>query len=311
MKFRIISPTRAGVRTGNRCTAESWTQILRELGHEVLPDDGAEVLVALNAELTNSAVRDANEKQIVVVLTGTDLYPMLGEAALDSLTRADRIIALQPLAETRVPIELRDRVRVIVQSAPPFPQQLMVKSHDPFDICVVGHLRQVKDPMRAAEAANALPADSKIRIRHAGAILDEEYRDRIRAQGPRYEWLGALPAQEVQQLVAKSQLQVVSSFHEGGARVIGEAVMAGTPLLAARNDASCSLLGDDYPGLFDAGATDQLTRLMVRAETDATFYDSMNTAALAPLFDPEREREAWRKLIDELASELGAEGRVA
>ena len=43
---------------------------------------------------------------------------------------------------------------------------------------------------------------------------------------------------------------------------------------------------------------------MLRAETDRKFLRGlqMAVAKLAPLFDPERERRAWARLIAELAT---------
>jgi hypothetical protein len=42
--------------------------------------------------------------------------------------------------------------------------------------------------------------------------------------------------------------------------------------------------------------------LLLRAETDADFYQELKTrcALLGRLFRPEREREAWAKLIKEV-----------
>ena len=186
-------------------------------------------------------------------------------------------------------------------------------SNDSFDVCTVGHLREVKDPLRAAAASRRLPQTSRIRVRHAGAILDDGYAElvqREQAENPRYAWLGELTPAEAQNLMAQSRLTVVSSFHEGGARVIGESIVAGTPVLAARNDASLSLLGEDYAGLYEAGRTEELATLMTRAETDGAFLDALVERAgrLAPQFDPRREQEAWRELMAELEAVAEREG---
>jgi putative glycosyltransferase (TIGR04348 family) len=314
--FVILIPSAGPARTGNRCTAAQWAEILTELGHrasvvESWDGEEADGLIALHAVHSHDAVRAARETRpsirIIVALTGTDLYPEPGEEARESLRIADRIVGLQPLARERVPEEFRDKVRIIVQSAEADARSAP-RSLDPFFICVVGHLREVKDPLRAALAARRLPATSKIRIRHAGAILEPGFRElvaREQAENQRYEWLGELSQKEVRALIASSQLQVLSSFHEGGARVIGESVVAGTPLLAARNDASISLLGADYPGLYDAGSTKQLAVLMARAESDSGYRALLGarTRDAAPQFDPRRERAAWRDLVAELERE--------
>ncbi|MFS8087401.1 MAG: glycosyltransferase, partial [Acidobacteriota bacterium] len=95
---------------------------------------------------------------------------------------------------------------------------------------------------------------------------------------------------------------------EGGANVLSEAIVAGVPVLASRIDGNVGILGADYPGLFRVGDTRELTRLMIRAETDSKFLAQLKTRVrkLAPLFDPKREERAWADLLSELASD--AEG---
>jgi putative glycosyltransferase (TIGR04348 family) len=310
LEIQIVTPRHGRVLTGNRCTARQWAQLLRDLGHtvSVVHEAGVEqpdVLIALHAAQNHEAIRQAGPgTRTVVALTGTDLYPELGERALDSLQAADRIVALQARAKLRVPEAQRDKVHVIVQSAAN-DGTAQPRTRDPFQICVIGHLRRVKDPLRSAAAARLLPETSKIQIVHVGAILEPAYRELVEremAQNPRYRWLDMTDPAGAQTVMAGSQLQVVSSYFEGGARVIGESLVVGTPVLAARNDASCCLLGEDYPGLYDAGNTNQLAELMERAETDEKFLLQLQerAAELAGQFNPLREREAWRELAAEL-----------
>lgn len=307
MSVLIITSSSGSAPTGNRCSARDWAGHIEALGHDVTVADSyegqsARVLIALNAAKTHDAVL-AWDGPIIVVLTGTDVYPEPGEATLDSMRRADRVVGLQPLVKSRIPEEFHEKLRIIVQAAE-VPESAP-RSDAFFDICVVGHLRDVKDPMRAAAAARLLPEGSRIRIRHAGAILEDGYAEQIereQAENPRYTWLGPLTPDEARRLIAESHLQVVSSVHEGGARVIGESVVAGTPVLAARNDASLSLLGADYPGLFDAGDTRALAELMARAESDEAFLESLRAAGGAERFDVAREREAWQALIREVTA---------
>src|SRR6185295_6357206 len=175
-------------------------------------------------------------------------------------------------------------------------------------VCVVGHLRAVKDPLRAAYAARRLPRDSRIRVLHAGGARDAAMEARARveeASNPRYQWLGALSRVKTRRLIAQSKLLVLSSRMEGGANVISEAVLDGTPVLASRIPGSIGLLGADYPGYFPVGSTRKLAELLERAESDAPFYRrlAMHCRKLAPLFRPAREREQWRKLLAEITRE--------
>src|SRR5262249_35794481 len=71
---------------------------------------------------------------------------------------------------------------------------------------------------------------------------------------------------------------------------------AGTPVIASRIPGSVGLLGDDYPGYFHAGDACGLAAQLRAAETNRSgFYDErrLRRAALRPLVDPAREREAW------------------
>jgi len=310
MRFLVLTPPSSGVRTGNLGTAGQWARILRDLGHEAdvtgRYDGGKafDVLVALNASKCVDAVAAARARgmRVVVVLTGTDIYPEAGPEACAAMRAADRIVALQARAPEQVPAELRARVRVIVQGAGPAAPR---RETDGFQVCVVAHLREVKDPLRAAAAARLLPPASRVRVVLAGGILDPRYAglvEREQAGNTRFEWLGEIGPGEVAELFASSRLSVMSSRHEGGSRAIGESVVAGTPVLAARDDAARALLGDDYPGLFEYGATEQLADLLARAEGDPAFPGELHarTARAAPQFEPAREREAWRALVEEL-----------
>lgn len=315
MKLLILTSARGPVLTGNRGTARQWMHQLELLGHDVeLADtwDGQapDGLIALHAGKSAAAIaafkRAHPDHRVAVVATGTDIYPQPGPAALAAFRRADRIVVLQPRARERVPAELRSNVVTIIQSAVPPAPTGEVRSTDPFGICVVAHLREIKDPLRAAAASRRLPSSSRIRVSLAGASLDDELgrrAEREQAENPRFTWRGEIPAEDALRLIAESQLLVVSSFHEGGGRVIGEAVVAGTPVLAARNDAAGSLLGDDYPGLFAAGNAEQLGDLMLRAERDDAFLTMLRnrTRKAQAQFEPHREREALRALVTALA----------
>ncbi len=323
MRAVIVTPAEPGSLTGNRVTAERWAQRLAELGHEVRvltawdgervdPVDPVDLLVALHARKSHASVVRFSERfpgaPIVVGLAGTDVYVDLhdGEKALDSLYRARRLVALQRLVACRLPPELRERVRVIHQSAEP-PAERPPPATDAFEVCVLAHLRAVKDPLLAARAARRLPAESRLRVRHAGQALDEKLADAARREesdNPRYRWLGPLPRDEARGLLASSRVLVLCSSSEGGANVVSEAIACGVPVLSTRIDGSVGLLGDDYPGFFGVGDEAALAELLRRVETDAAFLGELRRrcATLAPLFTPQAERRAWRDLLLELGT---------
>jgi glycosyltransferase involved in cell wall biosynthesis len=237
-------------------------------------------------------------------LTGSDIYPAPNEKVLESIALADRLVVLQQKAIDQVPEPFREKTHVIIQSAERLGEDRST-GESTFDVCVVGHLRDVKDPLRAAAATRLLPADSTIRIRHAGGILEPKYHERVEREireNPRYQWLGELDEKAVADLIASTRLMVMSSLSEGGARVVGEAMVHGTPVISSRIDGVIGLLGDDYPGYFFPGDTEALSKILWRVESDGNFLKALKQRAeeLAPQFHPDREREGWGALIDDL-----------
>jgi glycosyltransferase involved in cell wall biosynthesis len=146
-----------------------------------------------------------------------------------------------------------------------------------------------------------LPSDSRIRIHHVGGPLQAGMAEQARAlasEMPRWRWLGALSHGEARRRIARSHLLVLSSRMEGGANVICEAVMTGTPVLASRIPGNIGMLGVDYAGYFPLGDEAALAALLSRAETDAVFYRQLveQCAARAHLFEPARETAAVQAL---------------
>jgi putative glycosyltransferase (TIGR04348 family) len=281
-----------------------------------------DLLVALHARRSHSSIvsfrRHNPEVPVIVALTGPDLYRDIrtNHLARKSLEIATRIVVLQPKAIDELRPSLQDKTRVIYQSVEgvrkPAAQTKARKQGrrerfgGNFDVCVVGHLRAVKDPFRAAMAARLLPPSSRIRVLQVGGALTEAMAARARKEmrvNQRYEWLGEQPRSRVRRILARSRLCVLSSRMEGGANVLSEAIVAFVPILASRIDGNIGILGADYPGYFAVGDTKQLAQLLRRAETCSEFLVELEARVnnLAPLFSPLREEQAWADLICELS----------
>ncbi|HEU4869626.1 MAG TPA: hypothetical protein VFT08_02090, partial [Pyrinomonadaceae bacterium] len=171
MRIQIVTPASAGSTYGNRITAVRWAGILKGLGHRVRITqayDGkdTDLLVALHARRSHQSIRSFHDKHpsvpIVVALTGTDVYRDLKSdpRAMESLEIASSIVALQPKALEQLKRSVRAKARVIYQSVEPR-KKTQPRSANHFDVCVIAHLRPVKDPFRAALAARLLPATSR------------------------------------------------------------------------------------------------------------------------------------------------------
>lgn len=316
MRIILVTPAGARSRFGNRITARRWAAVLRSLGHRVTVQtawDGAsaDALIALHAWRSAASIHCFRARfptrPLIVALTGTDIYGFLHtdpETTRRSFECADVLVGLHDLAGEAVPPEFRARVRVVHQSVSGR-QVVRRPSKRTFDVCVVGHLRREKDPLRAAAAARDLPADSRLRILHAGGARDPEWAEaagREMARNPRYRWLGEVPPWRVRRLYERTHAMVISSLTEGGANVVSEAVVAGLPVIASRIPGNLGLLGTDYPGTFPPEDTGALRALLRRAERDPGFLAELarHGARRAPLFAPEREREGWRRLLEDL-----------
>jgi putative glycosyltransferase (TIGR04348 family) len=289
--------------------------MLRGLGHRVSiavewSGETCDVMVALHARKSHRSIARFRKRYptapLVVALTGTDLYHDLRTSALArrSLALASRLVVLQPRGVAALSRPFRTKARVIRQSAV-CPARRPAARPGVFEVCVLAHLRPVKDPLRTAYAARRLPASSRVRVLHAGAALDAASAGRARAEAranPRYVWLGPLSRPRALRLLARCRLLILSSRLEGGANVVSEALACGVPVLSSRIEGSVGILGAGYPGLFDVGDTDGLAALLWRAETDARFYRRLvsRSRRAARLLDPAAEVRSWRRLLLEL-----------
>jgi putative glycosyltransferase (TIGR04348 family) len=332
MRIGIVTPAPPNSRYGNRITALRWAKILTRLGNRVSilqTYDGKpyDLLVALHARKSQRAVieyrRQNPDGPIVVALTGTDIYRDIrtSHLARKSLDVATRIVVLQPKAIEELRPGWRNKTRVIYQSVEDGPPSIGAgrlakaratksetseRSNGTFDVCVIGHMRAVKDPFRTAMAARSLPHSSKIRVLQVGGAMTAAMANRASKEmctNKRYLWLGEQQRPRVRRILRNSSLCVLSSRIEGGANVLSEAIASSVPIIASHIDGNVGILGTDYPGYFDVGDTGQLARLLVRAETSPAFLAELRwwINRRAPLVDPAREDQAWSDLIEELS----------
>ncbi len=304
MRIALVTPARPGSRAGNLHTAQRWARFLRAAGHSVgvmrewQAGQPADLLLALHARRSHASIKTFAERfpqrPLLLALTGTDIYRDIHEsaAARESLRLATRFIALQREAALELPVRLRGKLRVVVQSC------ASNLRHDParrgFRICVIGHLRAEKDPLRVLDALKRIPRETPIEVVHLGRALDDALERRARAAAaadPRYRWLGGVTHSRALSWLASSHAMLISSRMEGGANVLSEAIRIGVPVLASRIPGNVGLLGRGYPAYYPVGDGAALARLLLRAAGDPRFYASLKRgiAALRPMVAPENE----------------------
>ena len=314
----IVTPARPGARTGNLHTARRWAAMLRSGGYRVSvatewTGERCDVLVALHAKRSFPSVHAYRARHpngpLVVALTGTDLYRYLpgSQEARASLAMADRLIALQEDARRFLSKTDRRKTRVVHQSS-----DARLRRSPPagkFRVAVVGHLREEKDPLRAALALSHLRGHDDLEVVQVGAALVPDYArraSRIMNNEPRYRWLGSVAHSRALAWIARSHLLVVSSVMEGGANVICEAARIGTPVVASRVSGNVGMLGRNYPGYYPLFDDKALARLIEKASRDKKFYLGLKKkiSARRVLFAPAAERAGLLRVLREAQSSV-------
>ncbi len=314
-----MTPALADANNGNWQTAHRWARWLA--GHYEVrvvtawPDartayDGTDLLLALHARRSADSVaawaQAHPDRPLVLALTGTDLYrDILTDArAQRSLVLAHRLIVLQELAPRALPEVHRGKCHVVLQSSTR--RQTLDKTTEHLRAVVVGHLREEKSPLTVFEAARLLRPDEGILIDHIGSALDPALADLARATAaacPHYRWLGGLPHEATRRRIQRAHLLVHPSRMEGGAHVIMEAALSGTPVLASQMDGTVGMLGPDYGGYFPVGDAAALVarlrecRKGIAAKGGALAALQAQCSARAPLFEPAAERAALLRAL--------------
>jgi putative glycosyltransferase (TIGR04348 family) len=312
--IEIVTPAPQGSLHGNRITALRWQNFLEELGYRVVvtetwSGDDPAVLVALHAYRSHSSLmefdRNHPDRPIVLILTGTDLYRDIavhGEV-LESMEIADQLIVLQSAALDSIPPHLRHKTQVIYQSVTvDIPQSIPEAD---FQVVVIGHLRDEKDPFCIARCLPLMPLDSKISVLHLGMAMNEQMGHTAKGYNEtleRYQWIGEVSHADTLKTLSKSRLMVISSRMEGGAHVVSEAIALGIPVIASDIPGNKGLLGDDYLGYYPVSNEAALACLLYRAETIPDFYADLKKQIdiRKNLISPERELQSIGHLMSQL-----------
>jgi len=324
----IVSPALRDANNGNWQTARRWQRHLAGDCHvriaKAWPDAlaaGDAAMIALHARRSAESIAawaSAHPgKGLAVVLTGTDLYRdiITDAAARRSLDLAQALVVLQECAPQALPEAVRAKAHVIFQSTTA--RKALAKSTLHVRAVMVGHLREEKSPQTLFAAARLLAGRRDLFIDHIGDALDPalgEAAQATMAATPNYRWLGGLAHEAVRRHIQRAHLLIHASRMEGGAHVVMEAVASGTSVLASRIDGNVGMLGADYTGYFPWGDAEALATLLLRCRESLAEDGSGLMARLvaqcrrrAPLFAPERERAALRRLVGDLLMQYEGE----
>lgn len=282
-------------------------------------DGGTDVLLALHARRSAASIaawaRTKPLQPLVVALTGTDLYRDIATnaSAQQSLAWASRLIVLQEEGPKALPPELQGKCRVVFQSGTR--RQALDKTTAHLRAVMVGHLRAEKSPQTLFAAARLIGPEEGILIDHIGAALDPALAEAAlatQADCPHYRWLGGLPHRAARDRIQRAHVLVHPSQMEGGAHVVLEAVLSGTPVLASRIAGNVGMLGDRYEGFFPLGDAQALAaglrtcRQRLGQPGDWLEHLRAQCALRAPCFDPLAEQSALRAVIAECLQQPAA-----
>lgn len=316
----IVTPALRAANNGNWKTAWRWQRHLAARFNarivDAWPDAraaGDRVMIALHARRSAASIAAWAAahpgRGLAVTLTGTDLYRdiQFDAAAQHSLQLAQILITLQERAPEALPADVRGKARVIYQSTSS--RQTLEKSGRHLRALMVGHLREEKSPETLFAAARLLANlhtnHADIRLDHIGAGLDPALAEAAQATmraAPNYRWLGGLPHETVRRRIQRAHVLIHASRMEGGAHVIIEAIVSGTPVLAARVDGNVGMLGEDYAGYFAWNDAPALADLLLRCRRDTDFLRRLlaQCRLRAPLFEPASERAALERVVHDL-----------
>jgi glycosyltransferase involved in cell wall biosynthesis len=315
MKINICSGYSLDSPKGNTVTAKRIERLLRKAGYDAtaMHTDSpprADVQICLHAFKTAAAsisfAEQCPDGRLFVFLTGTDLHggveqrPELANRVLDL---AERLIVAQPACLSDLPSQWRSKTTVIYPSIE-LPDLPSVETPQVPLFTNVGHLREVKNPHLMYRALRTIP-DPCCAVSLGVALERVEGQQALihQRQDARYLWKSDFDRPTALAWMKRSIATINSSFSEGGANSVLEAIQLGVPVLASSIAGNRGFLGDDYGGYFDSDDADGLAKLMSRCLNDDAFIDSLKQqqAARQPLFATDSEIDAWNRLIDNRA----------
>lgn len=311
MKINICTGYPLDSPKGNTITARRIERLLGKAGHDTTAmytdsPPNADAQISLHAFKTAAASIAFKEQcpdgRLFVYLTGTDLhggieqYPDLSGKVLAS---AERLIVAQPACLPDLPEKWRSKTTVIYPSIE-LPDLPAVDKPDFPLFTNVGHLRQVKNPHLMFRSLQLVPDDCV--AMSLGVALDRTEGQQAllhQRQDTRYRWKDDCDRPTALAWMKRSIATINSSFSEGGANTVLEAIQLGVPVLASDIAGNRGFLGDDYDGYFESGNSDVLSSLMLRCLNDDDFRSRLieQIAVRRTLFTSDSETKSLLKLL--------------
>ncbi len=311
MKINVCTGYPLDSPKGNTITARRIERLLRHVGHDATAmhtdsPPAADVQISLHAFKTAAASIAFRQQcpggRLLVYLTGTDLHggieqhPMLAGQVLAS---AERLVVAQPACLPDLPEKWRSKTVVIYPSIDLPDLPAVEKPALPL-FTNVGHLRQVKNSHLMFDALQLIQ-DECVAM-SLGVALDRTTGQQAllhQRQDGRYQWRDDCDRSTALAWMKHSIATINSSFSEGGANTVLEAIQLGVPVLASDIAGNRGFLGDDYAGYFESDSSDGLASLMLRCMSDNDFRSHLiqQLVVRRSLFTSQSETKSWLKRL--------------
>ncbi|MFH0812521.1 MAG: glycosyltransferase [Pseudomonadota bacterium] len=339
MKIALVSPYTLPFYCGNSVLAERLREGLTSRGHEVtlfnsINNEPAEA-VRFSPHLVHSfnaerpyhwmqQLRNQCTVPWVSTLTGTDYHSWSGIKEppfqiQESLETADALVvfqeeALQVLLSS-LP-QLRNKMHVIPQGVTP-----LGKGHDALSVrtkygikpdsivfLMVSGIRPVKNIACAIEAFSEVEHEvPTVILFQVGPIIDREEADRVLELGKKlkcFRYLEVLSPLEVRELMGAADVFLNTSFNEGMAGAVLEAMAEGLPVLASAVAGNRSLVKNGVNGLlFPVEQRQALSQAAVKLARDSSLRKVMGSAGkkiIAQHHSKDKEAERYERLYQKL-----------
>ena len=301
---------------GNTITARRIERLLCAAGYDATamqtdsppPADAQISLHAFKTAAASTAFKKQNSAgRLFIYLTGTDMHGGIDQRpalANQVLKLAERLIVAQPACLPDVPERWRSKTMVIYPSIE-LPDLPAVEPPTVPLFTNVGHLRKVKNPHLMFNALQLVEHDCEAwslgvaldRADGQQALLHQRHDDR-------YRWKNDCDRSTALSWMKNSVATINSSFSEGGANTVLEAVHLGVPVLASDIAGNRGFLGEDYGGYFPSDDVNALAALMKRCLVDEQFVIQLRQqlADRRPLFTADRETESFKFLLQDVGS---------
>jgi len=292
---------------GNSVTAKRLETLFNNSGHKATAvhttrPSSADHFIALNAIKSAEAIQHFNLQhpsgKIHTVLTGTDIHRGIHqhkELAEKIFNISNTLIVAHPECIHEIPARWHAKVKVIYPSVS-IPDLPDIKPFTAPTFTCLGHLREVKNPhlmytasLGIKEAHNAYSLGDSLESECAETATQNAQHH------PNYKWVKNLDRATALAWMQQSLATLNTSFLEGGANSVVEAIHLNVPVIASNIDGNRGLLGSNYLGLFKSDNAEELKTLMHKCLTDDRFISTLKQQLekRKSLFSNENELQSW------------------